>query len=333
MKFAVLGRTHWLRDSAVAAISRGHQLVLVGTCPGAPEYRVRESDFQRLADDAGCPYFCTTRINDRDYLDMLISSRAEVAISLNWLSLLGQQILSIPPHGVVNCHLGDLPRYRGNAPAAWAIINGEKEVVLTLHRMEPELDAGPIILQRRLPITEGTYVGDIYAWMDRAVPEQFAELLDGLEAGTLTVRAQHEDNALALRCFPRKAEDGYLDWSCSAEDLARLVRASAEPFEGAFSFVESELLTIWRAYHSWLPYPTLGIPGQIVERRPGSGEVLVLTGKGVLVLQEVETASGGRRKAAEMIRSLRQRLGLNPVSELQTLRKRVDELEKGSQSN
>jgi len=337
MKFAALGRTRWLYDAIRCCVEHGHDLRLIGTCPAAPEYDVLPEHFESLARESGCPYFCDTTLHRPQYLALIAESEAEIAISVNWLTIIGEEVIDRFPHGVINAHAGDLPRYRGNACPNWAIIAGEEFVVVTLHQMTPELDAGPVLLQRRFPLDRETYIGDVYDFMDRNIPDMFATVLDGLENGSIEPHPQRVEEVTPLRCYPRRPEDSVLCWSEPAEHLARVVRASAEPFSGAFTYLEGERLTVWRAHPERVLYDVLGIPGQVTERRPTSGEVAVLTGKGFLVLEEVETERLGRVPASEVIRSTRARLGLNTTAELlrlsdpvQTLQKRIAALEAGS---
>jgi methionyl-tRNA formyltransferase len=308
VRFAALGRTKMLYDAVRACVEAGHEPVLIGTCAAAPEYGVGEAEFERLADDLGCPFFAGPDANRPEIVDLARSARADVAISMNWLTLLGAEIRACFGHGVINAHPGDLPRYRGNAAPNWAILNGEREVVLTLHLMTDELDAGPVLSKRGFPLGEDTYVADVYAFLATAVPEAFVDALAGLEAGTLRPQPQPDDPALALRGYPRRPEDGRLDWKQGAEQLARLVRASAEPFPGAFTHLDDgRRLTVWRARAAPLPGPVLGVPGQVLAADREAGTLDVLTGDGALVLSEVEL-DGERGPASAAVPSLRARL-------------------------
>jgi UDP-4-amino-4-deoxy-L-arabinose formyltransferase/UDP-glucuronic acid dehydrogenase (UDP-4-keto-hexauronic acid decarboxylating) len=302
-----------IRRCAVA----GHQPVLIGTCAPSPEFGADEADFRALADELGCGFFSGTRIDP----EALRGSGAEVAISFNWLAMIDAQVRDAMPHGVVNAHPGDLPRYRGNACPNWAILNGETAIALTFHRMSDELDAGPILAKRRLSIDDGTYISDVYEFLRGALPAGFADVLDGLAAGSLATEDQPDDPERSLRCYPRRPEDGLLDWTVPAPQACRLVRASAEPFAGAFSFLELERVTVWRAHAEPLRQPSLGVPGQVLERRP-DGAVAVLCGEGMLVLEEVER-DGERGPPASFVRSLRQRFGGSAATiELERLRGR-----------
>lgn len=287
MRVAAFGRTHWLYDSILHLHRRGHEIVGIVTAPAAPEYRVGEHDFERLARELGCTFAATPeQLPD-----------ADAAISVNWPRLVQQELLDRFPRGVLNAHLGDLPRFRGNAAPNWAILLGEPRVVLTVHRMDAGLDSGPILAQRAMPLDEGTYVGDVYAWADTVVPEAFAEAL------TAEPRPQEGE---PLRVYPRRPEDALLDWNRSAKELARVVRASSDPFAGAFTQLDGRKLVVWRARAEPLPHTAAGIPGQVAEVR--EREAAILTGDGLLVLEEVQLGAA-RAAAASVLTSTRLRLG------------------------
>ncbi|MCA3265838.1 MAG: formyl transferase [Azospirillum sp.] len=306
MKFAALGRTHWMMDAARLAMRRGHRLVLVGTCASMPEYRVREADFERLAEEARCPYFNDARVNDERYVRAARESGAEIALSVNWLTLFGRGMISAFPRGILNAHAGDLPRYRGNACPNWAILNGEDHVGVCAHQVIPELDAGPVVLRRRFPLGPETYIGDVYAFLDGEFPRLLVDGMEGLAEGKLRPESQPDDPSLSLRCFPRLPDDGLIDWYQPAERICRLVRASAEPFAGAFTHLDGKPLRVWRARVDRLPYPWSGVPGQIAA--VNGDEVTVLCGKDVLILSDVQL-DGERVAPARLIKSIRIRLG------------------------
>ena len=154
----------------------------------------------------------------------------------------------------------------------------------------------------------------------------FAQTLDGLANGSIIPKEQPSDPALSLRCFPRLPRDSEIDWHKSAEELARLVRASAEPFAGAYSYIGTEKVTIWRVHPEKLGYPYLGTPGKVAWRRRKTGEVGVLTGDGLLVLEEIEMPSKGRGRASDLIKSMRTRLGMDVAAELARLSHKIAEL-------
>src|SRR5690606_22857566 len=113
------------------------------------------------------------RINDPARIEQARQCGAQVAISVNWPSLIGPAMRAVFKYGVVNAHAGDLPRYRGNACPNWAILAGEERIHVTLHRMGDGIDDGPILLQRSMPLAPQTYVTDVYRFLGDAIPEMF----------------------------------------------------------------------------------------------------------------------------------------------------------------
>lgn len=321
MRFAVLGRTEMLLSAAEEAVRAGHEPVIVATCPAAPEYQAKEDDFARFAKAQRCPFILTRTLSTERHLNMLRASGAAVAISMNWMTLLRRPVLDVFPHGVINAHAGDLPRYRGNACPNWAILNGERRIGICLHRMDEGLDTGDIFLRRRIAISDTTYIGDIYAALRVIIPQMFVELLNRLERGTARARPQSKDPSRSLRCFPRLPRDGLIDWNRTADDIGKLVRASSEPFSGAYTHLDGKRLTVWRAAPTRIGYPYLGLPGHVVEIA-SDGSVVVLCGQGALRITLVDYVHGVRTCPAEVISSTRTRLGVDLAAIIEALRTR-----------
>lgn len=327
LRVAAIGRTHWLYDAIEAVAARGHDIVLVGTAPAAPEYLRNEQDFLALAERLGCPGFVTTRLEQDDIVRAIAESGADVCISMNWPGMIRNATLGRFPLGVVNAHPGDLPRYRGNACPNWAILQGEFSVVLTLHCMTEVLDGGPVLMRRALPIDDTTYIADVYDMLTASIPEMYAELADALANGAVVAEEQSGYPWDGMRCHPRRPEDGLIDWSKSATEISRLVRASAEPFAGAFTWLDDTLVRVWRAAEIVPEGQTLGIPGQVVAIDAGSGSVTVLCGDGQLTLSLVSVGDGERLQPAGVVRSSRQRFGINAMRVMERMQARIAQLE------
>lgn len=316
-----------LASAARALHEHGHPVVLVAA-PAGPVHAADRAAFAELAEELSCPWLAAADLASPAALAAIARSGAEVAVSVNWPTLVPPPALAAFTHGVLNAHAGDLPRYRGNATIAWAILAGEPQVVLTVHVMDAGLDSGPVLAKRSCAVDDSTYVGDVYAWCEENVPAMFVEVLDGLAGDTLTPVAQPGPPHTGLRCLPRVPADGWIEWTQDATALARLVRASAEPFHGAHTALGSDRLTVWRAHAEPLAYDHLGVPGQVLARRADSGEVTVLTGAGVLVLERVQLADAAPVTAAELLTSTRLRLGLHVPAVLDDLLRRVAALER-----
>ena len=304
MKVAVLGRTHLLLEAAELVRQRGHQIVLVGTCRSEPNYRAHPADFARFAAMADAPYFESHQFTEA-VINLIRTSGAEIAISTNWLSMIPQSVIDLFPRGILNGHTGDLPRYRGNACPNWAILAGESHIGTCVHLMTANLDAGDVILRNRLSLTDDTYIGDVYDWLDRCAPMMLADAVDGLATDRLRPEPQVGD---ILRVYPRRAEDGHIIWSQPAASIHRLIRASSRPFAGAFTTLEADTrFTIWRAKPLQPPTAFMAVPGQVLFA--ADEDPVIATGQGALRLQEIEMPGVAEADAKKLIlRSLRNRL-------------------------
>jgi len=327
MKVGVLGRTAILYDTILRVKKSSHKIAFIVTSSEAPEYSVTSKDFKNIAAKLKVPFLCTEKINSKKSISFIKKHSSDIGVSVNWKTIIGNEAIKSFKFGIVNAHAGDLPRYRGNATPNWAILSGEDRIVLTLHLMTAGLDSGPVLLKKNIPISRNTYIGEVYELICKNIPAMFIEVLDGLSDGTVKQRLQIKDPSLALRCYPRLPRDSEINWNQSAIQIDRLVKASSEPFAGAYTFLGSEKLIIWRSHIENSRNPILGIPGQIAEIRTRTNEVAVITKDGIIVLEEVENKSKGRKKAGDIIKSIRIRLGMDICNEILLLKKDIRRLE------
>jgi methionyl-tRNA formyltransferase len=298
MRVAAIGRGRILLDTIAALVASGHEVPLIATCPENSESDLAPDTWPQTARDLNADH-----VDGVLSIDRLRRMKCDLGVSVNWVSRIGSDARNAFSHGILNAHGGDLPRYRGNAPFAWALLNGERTAGITIHSMDDGLDSGPIFCKRLVAITPDTYIGDLYRALAAQVPRMFADVVQGIEQGTLHGEPQL---GVPLRCYARTPADGAIDWRLPAAYLARLVRASAEPFTGAFTSYRGERVTVWRADTIASPEAFCAVPGQVLDS--DSVGIVVATGDGVLRVTEMETA-GGRGAPAAWFRSTRGRLG------------------------
>ena len=234
MRVAIIGRTEILYETAELLAKRGHEIALIITAKAAPEYTRTEEDFKALAGKLSAPFVHTARIAES--LETIRSlDPVDIGVSMNYPGVIPSEVIDLFSLGVLNAHGGDLPRYRGNACQAWAILNGEKRVGLCVHKMVGgELDSGDIIARDYRPLTAESTITEVYGWMASRTPDLFAQALDLLAADpSYVLERQSKKTADALRCYPRAQEDGYIDWNRSAVEILRLINASTKPYAGA----------------------------------------------------------------------------------------------------
>lgn len=286
MRIAILGRTRWLLDSATALAAAGHSIGFVASSKAASHDPTQPDDFADLANRFGAPFLRTADLDSSPALKQLQDSGCEIALSINWNRILSTAISALPG-GILNVHAGDLPRYRGNAPVNWAILNGEAHVGLCLHHMIPNIvDDGEVVARMKYELTDQTYIGDVFAWLDTAIPALVVEGFESLGQGRANTGTAVPNKARALRCFPRRPEDSRIDWSQPASAIHRMIRASSEPFAGAFTTLDNrEIVRIWRADPFDWEGDFLSVPGQVMMR--SDVYPVIACGKGCLVLRKV----------------------------------------------
>lgn len=309
MRVAVIGRTKALIDAAHRLAERGHQIGIVWTSPHDGYYAESSAaDFDMLARAVDADFVSNAGIGRSESIARLRASCCDVAVSVNWLTVLSADVIGAFPRGVLNAHAGDLPRFRGNAVVNWAILNGEPHVGLCVHQMVPELDAGPVYGRRRFPLGPDTYVGEVWRWIDATIPQMFAETVDSLATGTFEPEPQSTDPRHTLRAYPRRPEDARIDWTRPALEIYRLVRANSRPYDGAFTTLEGQTnVRIWRAAPTPHHGAFLAVPGQVCFRI--DNDPVVACGDGMLRLTEIGI-EGCENEAAKTLvhRSLRARL-------------------------
>jgi len=305
MRTAIIGRTEVLYDTALRLHEAGHQIACILTANEAPEYRKKAVDFAKLAKIWRIPFAQSGKITE--HIEFLRKARADIGVSINYTSIVPQEVIDIFPLGLLNAHGGDLPRYRGNACQAWAILNGEDHIGLCIHRMiGNELDSGDIIARDYLPIDHNTKVGKVWDWITARAPELFAEALSRLEGDPSYILAkQSKDLRKPLRCYPRRPEDGRIKWNKPAIDILRLINASNKPYHGAYCNFEGKKIIIWDAKLVNDDENFCAAPGQVT--KVGETFVEIACGVGKLKILSVESPEGVSDPTV-FIKSVRKRL-------------------------
>lgn len=309
MKIAIIGRSEVLYESAKALIEADHDVVLIVTAKEAPEYTKSLMDFRELANSlkvefVHAPNMLTTTI----VVDALNrAAPLDIGVSYNYTGMIPQNVIDLFPMGILNAHGGDLPRYRGNACQAWAILNGEEKIGLCIHRMiGDELDSGDILARTYLPIDINSTIGQAMNWIGRVTPSLFVDTLEQLRRDpSFVLERQSKDPTLALRCYPRRPDDGRIDWRKPAVEVLRLINASGKPYSGAFCDFEGQNLIVWRADLVEDDEVFCAVPGQVTAL--GEGFVDVACGMGKIRIREAEM-DGRSESPRTWIQSIRKRL-------------------------
>ena len=273
-------------------VSDGHEVVAVWTQPDRPSGRGNKITFSPVKEFAlsqGLQVFQPARIKNDEANRVFASHDADVAVVVAYGKILPDEFLRAPRRGCINVHFSLLPRYRGAAPANWAIVNGEKETGVTTMFIEPTLDTGPILLQRKTAIDETETAPELMQRLAEIGAPLLSETLARLDE--LVPRPQHDRDATFAPIL--KKEDGLIDWSQSAFAIERRVRG-LQPWPNAYTTFNSKGLIIWEAQ------PSLAESSHIE-----SGELIVVQGDELVVqcgertvLRVLEVQPEARKKIA-----------------------------------
>ena len=268
-------------EAAVPTLRRcladGHEVVAVWTQPDKPAGRGKKITFSPVKEFAlsqGLPVHQPSRIKTDESKSLFASHEAEVAVVVAYGRILPVEFLRAPRRGCINVHFSLLPLYRGAAPVNWAIVNGERETGVTTTFIEPELDSGPILMQRRTMIGERETAPDLMKRLAGTGAELLGETLAQLNG--ITPRPQHDRDATFAPLL--KKEDGLIDWSNSAFAIERCVRGF-QSWPNAHTSFKSRGLIVWSAE-----------PATLNEDDHRPGEVIVARGDELLVMCGAQTA-------------------------------------------
>lgn len=308
MKIAIIGRSEVLYDTARALLGFGYEIACILTAKEASEYTRTAKDFEDLAAELNVPFARGSNI--LKHKCFLRDAKADIAVSINFSGIIPQAVIDIFPSGILNAHGGDLPRYRGNACQAWALLNGEDQIGLCIHKMiGDELDSGDIISRDYYPAHINTKIGEVWSWVQARTPHLFLSACQNLAKNPKYIlEAQPKDTKFALRCYPRKPEDGKIDWSKSAIDVLRLINASGPPYAGAFATLNGQKILIFDAEIMEDGEIYCAVPGQITKIDKLAGSYCVATGKGKITIKHSVLGTDGTT-VMEHLSSPRMRLG------------------------
>ncbi|MBX9896334.1 MAG: methionyl-tRNA formyltransferase [Qipengyuania sp.] len=290
MRIIFMGTPEFAVPTLVALHDAAHEIVAVYTQPPRPAGRgkkLQPSPVQREAEIRHLEVFSPVSLKSREEQENFAAFEADLAVVSAYGLILPQAILDAPKRGCLNIHASLLPRWRGAAPVQRAILAGDPQTGITLMQMEAGLDTGPMLATARVQVG-GKTAGELTA--------ELAEIGAQLMVGTLTelemLRALPQDDAAASYAKKIDKAESRIDWSQSAEQIERQVRAFA-PSPGAWFGHEGERYRVLAA--------------EVIEGAGEAGAVLdegltIATGKGALRPLTVQRAGKPAMDTAALLR-------------------------------
>ncbi len=297
MRVAFFGTPEFAVPTLKRIAAGPHELVVAVTQPDRPRGRGRRASpgpVAAAARAAGIALLQPEEVGASDVVAALERARPDVGVVVAFGQFLPKRVRELPALGfLVNAHASLLPRHRGAAPIAHAILAGDAETGVCAMRVEREMDAGPIAVVKRAPIGSDENAGELSARLAELAADAIAEALDQVASGR--VQWSPQDAARATLAPKLEAADQELDFRAPAQALARRVRALA-PRPGARAHLEGVPLRILAAHVELGPSAA---PGTLAR----AGEKLrAATAEGWLALDRLQRPGGRPLAAAEWLR-------------------------------
>jgi len=299
MRVVFMGTPEFAVPTLAGILAAGHAVAAVYTQPPRPAGRgmaVRKSPIHLLAERRGLPLLTPATLRPEAETRAFTAHRAEVAVVVAYGLILPSPLLRAARQGCLNLHASALPRWRGAAPIARAIIAGDAETAATVMRMEAGLDTGPVCAMERVPIGPDTTAGEL----SDLLAERGAQLM---------VRALAELEQGRLRCAPQAAEgvtyaakvdkgETRLDFRRPAQEVHNRVRGLS-PAPGAwFEAVHegrSERIKLLRT--AVLAHAASAPPGTILD-----DALSIACGEGAVRMLKVQRSGRKPMAAGEFLR-------------------------------
>jgi methionyl-tRNA formyltransferase len=282
------------------------QVVAVYTQPDRPAgrgHRVAVCPVKKAALARGLPVIQRQSLKPREAVEELAGFQPDLIVVAAYALILRAEVLALPAFGCLNVHFSLLPRHRGAAPVASAILCGDETTGVTIILMDSGMDTGQIVAQEQVRVSPEDTTESLSFRLADAGAVLLLKALPGWLGGELKPQTQDESRATYSR--PIAAKDGEIDWSLSAIDLWRRVRAYS-PWPGSYTWWQGRRLKIHEAFP--VEGSIGGEPGKVIALAEPAGAG-VITGDGILHLVRVQVEGRQRMSADDFVRGQRDFVG------------------------
>ena len=269
----------------LSTLAKSHQVVGVITQPDRASGRGRElksPPVKTLALELNIPVMQPEKLRMPEPMDQLRAWAPELIVVAAFGQILKKDVLELPRYGCINVHASLLPRWRGAAPINAAILAGDEETGVTIMKMDVGLDTGPMFAKKSIRLNPDDTAGSVLGVLSTLGANLLNEILPDIISGKLTAEPQPAEGATYAPML--KKEDGLLDFTHSAIELERRVRAM-NPWPGAWFEWNGNPLKVERASVVSGEKSLASGSRFTVEGRPA-----VMSADGALILEEVQPA-------------------------------------------
>ncbi len=285
-----------------ALLSSGHEVVGVFTQPDRPAGRGKKlttGPVKVLAEEHGLPVYQPASLRPQENQQLVADLNADVMVVVAYGLILPKAVLDMPRLGCVNVHGSLLPRWRGAAPIQRSLWAGDTETGVTIMMMDVGLDTGDMLHKLACPITAEDTSATLYDKLADLGPQGLIETLQQLADNT--AKPEVQDEALVTYAEKLSKEEAQIDWSLSAAQLERCIRAF-NPWPMSWMTIDGQPVKVWKA--SVIDGDTTAEPGTIIESNKQG--IQVATAEGILNLESLQPAGKKAMSAQDLLNSRRE---------------------------
>ncbi|MBK8971060.1 MAG: methionyl-tRNA formyltransferase [Hahellaceae bacterium] len=267
LRIVFAGTPEFAATALQALIDHGHNLVAVYSQPDRPAGRgqkARPSPVKAVAEQHGLSIEQPENFRSEEAMARLAAYQPDIMVVAAYGLILPVRVLQTPRLGCINIHASLLPAWRGAAPIQRAIEAGDDESGVTIMQMEKGLDTGPMLLKRVTPITAQDTGGSLHDRLASLGAEALLESLPAIQCQTLQPEPQDHDKASYAHKLTK--EEASINWSDSAELIARRIRAF-NPWPVCQTRLQGKVIKIWAAHVK--DHVHLSPPGTLLKASPG----------------------------------------------------------------
>lgn len=262
------------------ALAKHHDVICVYTQPPRPAgkgYQLRPSAVQKKAEELGIPVRCPASLRGLDEQVEFSALKADVAVIAAYGLILPKAVLEAPKYGCINVHASLLPRWRGAAPIHRAIEAGDDKSGVTIMQMDAGLDTGDMLMTGEVAITKNTTTETLHDALAALGADLLIRTLDRL--ASIVPQKQPQEGVTYAHKIEKS--EGFLDWSKSAEEIERKIRAFY-PFPGTYFMYKDERIKVLKASLPKEKY--VEIEGIVIKENP----LTIACGQGAIVLERLQ---------------------------------------------
>lgn len=282
-----------------ALLAANYNVVGVFTQPDRPAGRGKKlmpSPVKVVAQEHGLPVFQPASLRPAENQQLIADLNADIMVVVAYGLILPKAVLEMPRLGCINVHGSLLPRWRGAAPIQRSLWAGDDETGVTIMQMDVGLDTGDMLYKLACPITPDDTSASLYDKLAELGPQGLIETLQLLASGK--ARPEVQDESQVTYAEKLSKEEALLDWSLSAAQLERCIRAF-NPWPMSYFMMDGQPVKVWKA--SVFEAATNAAPGTILEADKQG--IQVATAQGVLNIEELQPAGKKAMKAQDLLNS------------------------------